>query len=103
MNTHAPQLPRDLMAGGSSVAIIARPIAPGVLAHKPTSQTREITTGIHRGRHETYYIAACATPPDTDHDDQGDEPDEAYQVSAAWADHLGANACTEPACFPHAN
>lgn len=90
-----PKLPRSLMAGGSSVAIVARPLGPGALiAHKPSSQTREVEPGAYRSRTETYYIAACAAG-------QAD-PDDAFQVSAAWADHIGAVACTEPACFPHA-
>jgi hypothetical protein len=93
--TAGPRLPRELMAGGSSVAVIARPISSGVLAHKPSSGTRQITEGMHAGQKETYYIAACAAA-------EPDDADDAYQVTAAWADHLGALACTEQACFPDA-
>lgn len=89
-----PRLPRRLMLGGSSVALIARPMQPGVLAHKPSSQTRTVAKRGIGPQQETYYIAACAAGTD--------DPDEAYQHTAAWADHLGAVACTEPACFPEA-
>jgi hypothetical protein len=36
-------------------------------------------------------VAACA--PDDD---------ECRLISAGWADHMGAQACTEDACFPTA-
>lgn len=94
--TSAPRIPQT-GSGAYPVAIIGRPIETGTLAHKPSSQTREVTTGLRgrRGLQETYYITACAAA-------EPDDADDAYLASAAWADHLGATACTEPACFPHA-
>lgn len=88
--TSAPRIPQG-GSGAAPVAIIARPIAVGVLAHKSSSQTRG-----PKGRQETYYVTACAAAQDPD------DADDAYLVSAAWADHMGASACTEPTCFPSA-
>lgn len=89
-----PQLPSELFGGGSSVAIIARPIEPGVLAHRTDTLTRKVDQGYRTLQQETYYVAACAA---------GEEaPDEAYLVSIHWAHTQGAGACTEAACFPAA-
>jgi hypothetical protein len=88
------KLPRDLLKGGSSVALISHQPGEGTLAHKPASRTREI---IRRGLaaiKETYYVTACAG--------SARDADEAYLLSAAWADRRGVDACPESACFPDA-
>lgn len=89
-----PQLPEELFPTGMSVAIVARPIAPGVLAHRSSSEERDADNGYGGKSKVTTYIAACAAgQPD---------PDEAYLVSVHWAHHQGAGACTEATCFPQA-
>lgn len=95
MKIHGPQLPSELFAGGSSVAIIAKPIEPGVLAHRSHSETREVDRGHRVLQKETFYIAACAA-------DEPQEADEAYLVSIHWAHSQAAAACTEAECFPQA-
>jgi hypothetical protein len=91
----AARLPRELLAGGSSVAVIARPIAPGVLAHRYSQEIRAVAPEYGKPANEAYYVTACAA-------DDLENADDAYLVTVAWADHLGATACTEPACFPEA-
>jgi hypothetical protein len=92
----APKLPRHLLAGGSSVAITERPLAAGVVAHKPSSQQRPAANPWRAGQKETVYLAACEAATDADN------AVDAYLVSIAWADHQGAVACTARQCFPQA-
>ncbi len=89
-----PQLPPELFPTGMSVALIARPIEPGVLAHRSSSEERLADNGYGGKSRVTTYIAACAVGQD--------DADEAYLVSVHWAAHQGAGACTEQACFPQA-
>lgn len=92
----AARLPRELIAGGSSVAVIARQITPGVLAHRYSQETRPVDPPQYgKPANEAYFVTACAA-------DHLDDADDAYLVTLAWADHKGASACTEPACFPGA-
>lgn len=86
------KLPAQLLAGASSVAIISRRLGKGTLAHRPGTRSRDVVRPGHGTVRQDYPVAACA---DVD-------PDPAYLVSAAWADHKGAAACTETTCFPNA-
>ena len=89
------KLPEALTRTGASVAFIAMPVVAGTIAHRPASASRMVPSrhGYGQPVKETFDITACAAS-------EGEHADEAYQLSAAWADHLGAVACTEPGCFP---
>ncbi|MCY1141355.1 hypothetical protein OWR29_25435 [Actinoplanes sp. Pm04-4] len=95
-----PKLPRELIPTGHSVALIGMTLGPGSIAHRASSKT---VPDLSRPRHskkgpqptKQVPIAKCA-------EGQGDDADDAYLVSAHWADHKGAVACTETACFPTA-
>ncbi|WKU03730.1 hypothetical protein [Micromonospora sp. HUAS LYJ1] len=86
-----PRLPKDLTQGGASVAV-RLPFGEGSVAHRPTTDDRlngVFVFGIEQ--RSAVPVAACA--PDDD---------ECRLLSAGWADHMGAQACTEDACFPDA-
>lgn len=85
--TTLPRLPKPLTVGGAQVAL-RLPLEDGAVAHKPLSRRIDPESKTDF-RFETF--AACA--PD-------DDP--CAELSAAWADWKGAQACTEPACFPDA-
>ena len=88
--TDAPRIPADMFATGTSVAV--RAPRDGSLAHRPAS-VRRPTGRSYRGQdlYEDVTVAACAQ-------DGAPVP----LVTAHWADHMGAVACTEQACFPDA-
>jgi len=91
--TTLPRLPREMTVGGSSVAV-RMPFASGSVAHRPKTVQREVAIPTSRWgatRNAQIPVSACA--PDDD---------ECGLLTAAWADHLGAQACTEDACFPDA-
>ncbi|WP_334445002.1 hypothetical protein [Micromonospora sp. CPCC 206060] len=83
--TESRRLPRAMTSGGASVAV-RLPVGAGTLAHRPTY--RRIAPD-NKYDQRTVVSAACAP--------QGAE---CRELSAGWADHLGALACTAPACFP---
>lgn len=86
-----PRLPRELIPGGCSVAV-RLPFGAGSVAHRAASVTRP-TGPVMYGKQTTRSVpvAACAQ-----------DDDECSLLTASWADHRGAQACTEDACFPHA-
>ncbi|MEV6297822.1 hypothetical protein AB0M02_00280 [Actinoplanes sp. NPDC051861] len=85
-------IPPKLFPTGASVAVVL-PLGPGAIAHKPAADKRKTTKRPWRGEavYQDVAVAAC--------DPKGPQ---AAEFSAAWADHQGALACTEPACFPNA-
>ncbi|GIE29996.1 hypothetical protein Ait01nite_030410 [Actinoplanes italicus] len=88
-----PKLPRDLMSGGLSVAVRGQ-LGPDAIAHRHTTDKRPNTrrvVGSNQPVQVSVNVPAC---------DPKGEPSPLY--SAAWADHKGAVACTEQACFPDA-
>lgn len=87
-----PKLPRELMQGGYSVAVYL-PLKPDRVAHRPTTDKRK------SGRNPVYGQPVYQDMPVAACDPKGPV---AVLFSAAWADHKGAVACTEPACFPNA-
>jgi hypothetical protein len=90
------KLPRQLLTGGYSVALISRQVGEGTLAHRPgESRSRKVWSSRHGvDVNQSYVVTACAG--------NESDADEAYLLSAAWADHRGADACPEDACFPDA-
>ncbi|MER5703499.1 hypothetical protein ABT023_16360 [Micromonospora sp. NPDC002296] len=89
--TSPPRLPRQMLSGGASVAV-RLPSERGMVAHRPERDTRPAPIPGYPGRNEQIVFAACSR-------DDG----ECRELTASWADHLGAQACTEPACFPEAD
>lgn len=86
-----PRLPRELTTGGASVAV-RLPLEPGAVAHRPYRDT--VPAAVRWGnpdRKEHVVLPNCAR-----HEDPCGE------FTAAWADAKGAQACTEPLCFPEA-
>lgn len=86
--TTLPRLPYDMTKGGATVAVRTGPVTEDTLAHRPT-WTRVKPDDKYDLR--SILTAACAP--------QGAE---CVALSAGWADHLGAAACTATACFPDA-
>lgn len=86
-----PRIPQDLYLGGFHVA--CRNPRPGQLAHQPATVRREIPGRTVNGQpaYEHLTTAACQPNGDT-----------VPLVTAHWADHMGATACTAGACFPDA-
>ncbi len=89
-----PQLPAELLPTGMSVAVTDRQMQPGFLAHRHSSEERSASNGYGGVTKVTTYVTACSAGQS--------DPAEAYLVSAPWAHHQGAGACTEQACFPQA-
>lgn len=90
-NSTLPRLPEPMTRGGASVAI-RLPFGAGSVAHRPAYDTRPngvFVYGIEQSA--SVPVAACAQ-----------DDDECRLLTAAWADHQGAQACTEDACFPDA-
>jgi len=84
-------IPRELLTGGYSVAVRG-PLGPEAIAHRPASDKRRNVgraVGSNQPVEVDVPVAAC--------DPKGPA---AALFTAAWADHKGAHACTEPACFP---
>ncbi|SCL16440.1 hypothetical protein GA0074692_0030 [Micromonospora pallida] len=89
--TTMPRLPRELTNGGSSVAV-RLPFGAGSVAHRPTYVQRPNGKFVFgKEQRSSVPVAACAQ-----------DDDECSLLSAAWADHRGAQACTEDACWPDA-
>jgi hypothetical protein len=87
------KLPRDLLAGGSSVAVYP-PLRADAVAHRYAITRRENkgrVIGSNQPSQVSVSVPAC--------DPKGPA---ALLFTAAWADHMGAVACTEPDCFPDA-
>ncbi|WP_431892703.1 hypothetical protein [Micromonospora haikouensis] len=88
MNTSTlPRLPKPMTIGGATV-VIHLPFEAGHPAHRPIWTRNNPDSKYDLS---CYVTAACAP--------QGAE---GRELSAAWADHQGAQACTEDACFPDA-
>jgi hypothetical protein len=86
-------IPRELLTGGYSVAV-RLPLGPDAIAHRPQSAKRKNsrrTPGSSQPAEVRVAVPAC--------DPSGPA---ATEFTAAWADHHGAVACTEQACFPDA-
>ncbi|MBM0203242.1 hypothetical protein JNW90_09060 [Micromonospora sp. STR1s_5] len=89
--TTLPRLPKSLTIGGASVAV-RLPFGTASVAHRPKYDDRPngiFVFGIEQT--SSVPVAACAP---------GD--DGCVMFTASWADSRGAQACTEPACFPNA-
>lgn len=87
------KLPRELLAGGTSVAVRGQ-LGPDAIAHRYGTESRANTRrvkGSNQPEQVSVPVLAC--------DPKGPQ---ASLFSAAWADHKGAVACTEQACFPDA-
>ncbi|MCX4470484.1 hypothetical protein OOK41_09210 [Micromonospora sp. NBC_01655] len=88
MNTSTlPRLPKPLTVGGATVAV-RLPFGPNSVAHRPTW-----TRVNPESKYDLSATLAAACSPDDG---------ECSALTAAWADHQGAQACTEDACFPDA-
>ncbi|MEU4777493.1 hypothetical protein [Micromonospora sp. NPDC023633] len=85
-----PRVPREMTVGGASVAV-RLPLEAGAVAHRPHRDTLPAPIPGYPGRTVQAVYANCAR-----------DEDQCAEVTAAWADSRGAQACTEPACFPDA-
>jgi hypothetical protein len=91
MTTALPRLPHGLRAAGASVAV-RLPAVPGSVAHRAAHDQRPTKSKVFGApTTQRVTVAACA---------QDDDP--CAEMTAAWADFLGAQACTEEACWPDA-
>ena len=87
----APRIPAELFPTGANVA--CHNPGPGRLAHRSDTVQREIPGRTINGQQMYEHLTVAACTPDS-----GPIP----LVTAHWADHLGAHACTAQACFPTA-
>jgi hypothetical protein len=87
------KIPRQLLAGGYSVAVCGQ-LGADAVAHRPDSVKRK-NTGRVKGSNQPAEISVPVAACDL-------KGRQAALFSAAWADHKGAVACTESACFPDA-
>lgn len=89
--TTLPRLPREAIVSGYSVAV-RLPFSAGSVAHRADHDKRPTGKRVY-GQEvaASVPVAACAT-----------DDDECVLMTAGWADHQGAQACTEDACFPDA-
>lgn len=86
-----PRLPREMTSGGASVAV-RLPFGDRSVAHRVVRTNRAVVNAAYSQLRQTAVVVAACAPDD--------EP--CAELSAGWADHRGAQACGEPACFPTA-
>ncbi|GIJ10755.1 hypothetical protein ACFFMR_18995 [Micromonospora andamanensis] len=88
--TSLPRIPKTFGAGAS--VAVRLPFGEGSVAHRVKYDPRP-NGRFYRGEEQTSLVPLAACAP---------EDDPCVELSGGWADHQGAQACTEDACFPDA-